>query len=97
MPSHRPRVMNAPITSSSGHKRGRGRPTKFREEYVERVRALCEAGVTDEDIAAYLGVSSRCLHRWQERWPQFFEARELKRDPSARQKRDRHIRALHRK
>ena len=89
--------MNAPITSSSGHKRGRGRATKFREEYVERVRALCEAGVPDEDIAAYLGVSSRCLHRWQERWPQFFEARELKHDPSARQKRDRHIRALHRK
>jgi hypothetical protein len=97
MPSHRRRVMNAPTTSSSGHKRGRGRPTKFREEYVERVRALCDAGVTDEDIAACLGVSSRCLLRWQERWPQFFEARELKHDPSARQKRDRHIRALHRK
>ena len=65
---------------SSGRKRSRGQPTKFREEYVEQVRALCEAGVRDEEIAAFLGVNSRSLHRWQERWPQFFEARELKHD-----------------
>ncbi len=65
---------------SSGRKRGRGQSTKFREEYVEQVRALCEAGVRDEEIAAFLGVNSRSLHRWQERWPQFFEARELKHD-----------------
>jgi hypothetical protein len=72
-----------PMTSqdqSSGRKRGRGQPTKLREEYVEQVRALCEAGVRDEGIAACLGVSRRSLHRWQERWPQFFEARELKHD-----------------
>ena len=75
--------MKVPMTSQdqcSGRKRGRGQPTKFREEYVERVRALCEAGVRDEEIAAYFGVSSRSLHRWQDRWPQFFEARELKHD-----------------
>jgi hypothetical protein len=65
---------------SFGRKRGRGQPTKFRQEYVEQVRALCEAGVRDEGIAAYLGVSRRSLHRWQERWPEFFEARELKHD-----------------
>ncbi len=65
---------------SSGRKRGRGQSTKFREEYVEQVRALCEAGVRDEEIAAHLGVSSRSLHRWQEWWPQFFDARELKHD-----------------
>jgi hypothetical protein len=65
---------------SFSRKGGRGRPTKFREEYVEQVRALCEAGVRDEGIAAYFGVSSRSLHRWQERSPQFFEARELKHD-----------------
>ncbi len=69
----------------SGRKRGRGQPTKFREEYVEQVRALCEAGVRDEEIAAYLGVSSRSLHRWQDRWPQFFEARQLKHQPTLRQ------------
>src|SRR5262249_23247389 len=64
----------------SGRKRGRGQPTKFGEEYVEQVRALCEAGVRDEGIAAYLDVSSRSLHRWQERSPRFFEARDLKHD-----------------
>jgi DNA-binding transcriptional regulator YiaG len=69
----------------SGRKRGRGQPTKFREEYVEQVRALCKAGLRDEEIAAYLGVSSRSLHRWQDRWPQFFEARELKHQPTLRQ------------
>ncbi len=65
---------------SSGRKRSRGQPTKFREEYVEQVRALCEAGVRDEEIAAFLSVNSRTLHRWQDRWPQFLEARELKHD-----------------
>jgi transposase len=73
----------------SGRKLGRGQPTKFREEYVEQVRALCEAGVRDEEIAARLGVSSRSLHRWQDRWPQFFEARELKHQPALRQVRKR--------
>ncbi len=67
---------------------------KFREEYIEHVRALCEAGVRDKEIAAYLGVSSRSLHRWQDRWPQFFEARELKHQPALRQlrKRQQHCR-----
>jgi Homeodomain-like domain len=69
----------------SGRKRSRGQPTKFREGYVEQVRALCEAGVRDEEIAAYLGVSSRSLHRWQDRWPQFFKARELEHQPTLRQ------------
>jgi hypothetical protein len=67
-----------------GRKRGRGQPTKFREEYVEQVRTLCEAGVGDEEIAAYLSVSRRSLLRWQDRWPQFFEARELKHQPTLR-------------
>src|SRR5258708_39997700 len=49
----------------SGRKRGRGQPTKFREEYVEQVRTLWKAGVRDEEIAAYLAVSSRTLHRRQ--------------------------------
>src|SRR6266478_3700681 len=44
---------------SSGRKRSRGQPTKFREEYVEQVRALCEAGVRDEEIAAFLGARHR--------------------------------------
>jgi hypothetical protein len=79
--------MKASMKSKSGRKRGRGQPTKFREEYVEQVRALCEAGVRDEEIAAYLLVSSRSLHRWQERWPRLFEARELKHDPSSRLRR----------
>ena len=50
-------TMKAPMTSqdrSSVRKRGRGQPTKFREEYVEQVRALCEAGVRDEAVAAVL-------------------------------------------
>jgi DNA invertase Pin-like site-specific DNA recombinase len=60
----------------SGRKQGRGQPTKFREEYVEQVRALCEAGVRDEQIAAYFGVNRSTLHRWQARWPEFSNARE---------------------
>jgi hypothetical protein len=55
---------------SAGRKRRRGQPTKFRERNASSgFVALCEAGVRDEEIASHLGVSSRSLHRQQERWP----------------------------
>jgi DNA invertase Pin-like site-specific DNA recombinase len=58
--------------------RGPGQPTKFREEYVDQIRRLCEAGVTDAQIAKFLNVDRKCFSNWQRRWPELFEARALK-------------------
>jgi transposase len=57
---------------------GRGRPTAFRAEYVERIRVLCEAGMKDAEIAAVLGVSRSTLLRWQAARPELFAVRGAK-------------------
>jgi hypothetical protein len=57
---------------------GRGQPSKFKPKYVEQVRELCEAGFTDEQIAACLCVHRCTLHRWQVTHPDFFAARAIK-------------------
>jgi transposase len=54
---------------------GRGRPTAFRSEHIERVRALCKAGMKDAEIAAVLGVSRSTLLRWQAVRPELFAVR----------------------
>ncbi len=59
---------------ASGGKRGPGQPSGYRAEYVDQVRRLCEAGVTDEQIAAYLGVDRKTIHNWQVAHPEFREA-----------------------
>lgn len=51
-----------------------GRPTKFKEEYVEQARKLAELGATDRDAADFFGVSESTLYLWKHTNPQFSEA-----------------------
>lgn len=44
---------------------GRGRPTKFRPEFVEQAEKLCLLGATDDEIADFFGVTDRTLDRWK--------------------------------
>jgi hypothetical protein len=53
----------------------RGRPTKYREEYAEQVHKLCLLGATDEQIADFFGVAVSTVFEWNERQPEFSEAR----------------------
>ena len=50
---------------AKGNKGGNGAPSKFKPEYVDIARRLCERGLTDEEIATILGVCERTIHSWK--------------------------------
>lgn len=43
-----------------------GQPTKYREEYCERVIELAKKGYTHVQIAADLGVAERTIYQWKD-------------------------------
>lgn len=48
-----------------------GRPTKFRPEYVEEARILCEDGATDKELADHFDVGKATITRWRLAHPEF--------------------------
>lgn len=60
--------------SKTRQKRGRGRPTHFRKEYVERAFRLCAQGATDLDLAEAFKVVPSALYVWKKKHPEFAEA-----------------------
>lgn len=51
-----------------------GRPTKFREEYVEQVFKLCLLGATDADLGRFFDVDERTINNWKEAHPEFLQS-----------------------
>lgn len=51
-----------------------GRPTKFKPEYVEIVRVLCEEGFTDRELADFLEIDRKTLYNWRGGHPELIEA-----------------------
>lgn len=51
-----------------------GRPTDYREEYVQEAQKLCEMGATDVELGDAFGVNVRTINRWKIAHPEFFEA-----------------------
>lgn len=51
-----------------------GRPTKFKADFVEQVRKLCELGATDMELADFFGVDTRTIYRWRIEHPEFCQA-----------------------
>jgi len=48
-----------------------GRPTKFKPEYVEQAKKLCELGATDFEIARFFEVDCSTITRWKHAHPEF--------------------------
>lgn len=48
-----------------------GRPTKFKEEYVEQSFKLCRKGFTDADMADFFNVDVATINRWKKAHPEF--------------------------
>lgn len=48
-----------------------GRPTKFRQAYVEEARILCEEGATNAELAAHFEVDESTFHYWRHTHPEF--------------------------
>lgn len=51
-----------------------GRPSEFKEEFVEQARKLCELGATDDEMADFFGVHRVTLYRWKLEYPEFCNA-----------------------
>lgn len=48
-----------------------GRPTKYKEEYVEQGYKLCLLGATDKQIADFFEVDERTINRWKKDHEEF--------------------------
>lgn len=53
----------------------RGRPTVYEPGMDENVRRLCLLGLSDAEIAEYLGISAEVLWKWDNKHPSFVNAR----------------------
>ena len=47
---------------------------KYKREFIDIARRLCERGNTDEEIATILGMSGRTLHSWKLQHEEFASA-----------------------
>jgi DNA-binding XRE family transcriptional regulator len=51
-----------------------GRPTDYKQEYVELVYKLALLGATDREMADIIGVKEQTLNNWKKEHPEFFES-----------------------
>lgn len=51
-----------------------GRPSDFKQEFVEQSQKLCNIGATDADIADFFEVDVRTIYRWKQAHPDFSQA-----------------------
>jgi len=45
--------------------------TKYRPEFCDQVRKLCQLGLTNEELAKFFEVSRETLNQWMHRYPEF--------------------------
>jgi hypothetical protein len=81
----KPRVKSAPKSRATGagtdeksgpaasEARARGRPSKYRPEFVRQAEKLCELGATDAQLAEFFEVGEATINRWKEDFPEFRE------------------------
>lgn len=50
------------------------RPTKYKPEYVDEARKLCQAGAIDVEVARHFRVSVATLSTWKLKYPEFLAA-----------------------
>ena len=51
-----------------------GRPTKFKEEHMDKIKKMAICGMTDIEMAELLGVTDRTFNNWKEKHPEFFQS-----------------------
>lgn len=52
----------------------RGRPSKFKPEFVQQAEKLCRLGATDIEIADFFEVDVRTLYRWRSEHDDFCQS-----------------------
>jgi len=51
-----------------------GRPTKYKEEYVDLAYKFCLLGADDKDLAKMFGVQESTINNWKKEHPEFMES-----------------------
>lgn len=51
-----------------------GRPTKFKEEYIQQAFKLSLLGCTDKEMADVFGIAEQNFNEWKVRYPEFHES-----------------------
>lgn len=51
-----------------------GRPSEYKDEFVEQATKLAKLAATDVEIADFFGVTVRTLYSWKNRYPEFLHA-----------------------
>lgn len=51
-----------------------GRPTKFKEEFIELAFNYCLLGATDNQLADFFEVDQDTINRWKKKHPKFYES-----------------------
>lgn len=59
-----------------------GRPTKYKTEYAEQARKLCQLGATDDDLSDFFEVSRSTINLWKVKNKAFSDALKLGKDPA---------------
>ena len=62
------------IQTIEEEERKRGRPTMYKDEYVEQVYKLCILGATDKEIAEFFKVDESTVNVWKIKHPDFQES-----------------------
>jgi transposase-like protein len=69
--SSRPKSRRATMTPARYDARRRGRPSKFRNEFVDIAAELCQQGATDAELAKAFDCDITTLNRWKAAHPDF--------------------------
>lgn len=51
-----------------------GRPTDFKEEYIDLAYKFCLLGATDVELASFFDVSEATINNWKIKHPEFLES-----------------------
>ncbi len=70
------------MATHSKPRRGVGRPSVFKAEFIAQAEKLTALGATDREVAEFFGVAERTLYRWQHEHPEFSRALKLGKDAS---------------
>lgn len=55
-------------------KRGRGAPTRYKQEYAKQANKLCLLGATDKELGEFFGVSAQTINAWKKSQPDFLDS-----------------------
>lgn len=57
-----------------------GRPSKYKEEFCEQAKKICELGATDAQLADFFEVTISTLNLWKVQYPEFSESLKVGKD-----------------